>query len=40
MMGAVAAAPGGFSPAALFLAIGTAGALLYAGNIVQDRFGV
>ena len=40
MVGAVGAAPGDFSPAALFLAVGAAAALLYAGNVVQDRFGV
>ena len=40
MVGAVGAVPGEFSPAALFLAIGIAGALLYAANFVQERFGV
>ena len=40
MVGAVGAVPGEFSAAALFLAVGMAAAMLYAGNLVQDRFGV
>lgn len=40
MLGAAAAAPGGFSPAALFLALAGAAGCLYVGNLVHDRYGV
>ncbi len=40
MVGAIAAVPGEFSPAAMFISVGVAGALLYASSFVHDRFGV
>jgi uncharacterized membrane protein YeaQ/YmgE (transglycosylase-associated protein family) len=39
MLGAVAAVPGGVSPAALVLGVFVAAACLYAGEVVQERFG-
>jgi len=40
MFGAVAAVPGEFSMAAMFVVLASAGACLAIGNLVQNRFGI
>lgn len=40
MFGAVAAVPGEFSGATMFVVLATAGACLALGNLVQNRFGI
>ena len=40
MLGASAGAAGDFSVATLFVALATAGALLFVGDKIHDRFGV